>query len=200
MSPAIAATALVADQMLSPTSVVPSSLLTVAEGPVLRLASVLSDEHIPAGLETTERLYREFRPKGTIGAAGTMPLMLVLDRFNRTHPEMVANSTDGVFVMRTIRGLNDPTSMLNQRVSTFSVNDVMLDQAFANVRRIFDSSVRVPVGDGIAGSFPGGIESRLEELDRLRRLRVSVLLRNTTVLEILNAIVRAAPGTVWTRA
>jgi hypothetical protein len=112
-------------------------------------------------------------------AGGTV--QQALDALVRTDPRYLWQLTNDVIVVRPVLASADPDNLLNQPVRDIDWQDVTVEQAFVNVRKLIHGSSNVPP------AFPGSYDARL----------VSVRVRSGSVLDVLNEIVRAHGELMW---
>ena len=105
-----------------------------------------------------------------------------LDAVVRTDPRYLWQLMNDVIVVRPVLASADPDNLLNQPVRDIDWQDVTVEQAFLNVRRLIHGSSNVP------STFPGSVhDARL----------LSVRIRSSSVLNVLNEMVRAHGELMW---
>jgi hypothetical protein len=110
----------------------------------------------------------------------------VLDEITTHDPRYTWREDDGVIHLRPLTSLDDPRDALNQPVSSFVLEDGRLSDALREVQFLLHPDWR---NDGRLGSGPSPTAMGLR--------RFSVRQANTTLIGLLDAIVKAHRSSSW---
>ena len=185
---ALAASAAASEVASSLPDQVPRFVADAAEASVSDFAYALAEARLPGGVVAFERDFERgsgtlWQRRSTEEAAG-VPLREVVTSFRRRHARYDIEEREGVMLVRA-RQIELRVGPLAKTADRFRVDGLDPLAALHEAMRMVDASIP----GGVVGSFLGGLPEA--------RAPITLDMPNVTFLEVLNEIVRQAPGTVW---
>ena len=173
----------------------PRFLADAAQTSVADFAYGLAEARISAGFLAFDNDFLE--PGGTLwhrrpmDDAGQVPLETALNIFRTRYPMYDVKDRDGVLLIRA-RAFGVVRPLSEKRAERFRLEGVPLATAFNEAMRIVNPAI--PVRGGVVGSV---LATPDEPVPVTSDPLVYVDVTNATFVDVLNEIVKQAPGTVW---
>ena len=167
---------------------VPAFVAAAAERSVGDFAYALAEARVSAGFVSVEGDFEH--ASGTLWHGRTtdqalgVPFQEALTSFRSRHPRYDIEEREGVLLVRA-RQIAFTVGPLAKTAERFRIDGLHLLVAFHEAMRMVDAAIPA----GVVGSFPGGLPESPAP--------IAFDMTNVTFLEVLNEIVRQAPGTVW---
>jgi hypothetical protein len=121
-----------------------------------------------------------------------MPLEAAINIFRSRQPRYDVEAREGLLLVH-VRDIELSVGPLAKTAERFRVDGVPRPTAFNEAMRLVDQAI--PVRGGVVGSLLG-MPEETTPADRIGPL-ITLDVSNVTLLDVLNDIVRQAPGTVW---
>jgi hypothetical protein len=180
---------------------VPRFVVEAAEMLVADFGYALAEARVSAGFVVFENDFfeRDFERtsgkiwhRGSVAETEEVPLEAAVSIFHARHPLYDVEQWEGVLLIRAqeLKGLGGP---LAKKAERFRIEGLPLPTAFNEAMRIVDPGI--PARGGVVGSILSSPEEPAPAITPGPLISVDIV--NATVVEVLNEIVKQAPGTVW---
>jgi hypothetical protein len=121
-----------------------------------------------------------------------VPFEDALDVFRSAHPDYEVETSSQLLRIRA-RAAATASSLFTKRAARVRMDALPLPSAVNRAMRVVDPSI--PMADGVVGSIPSSPDD--PPVPVADPPRITVDLSQATFLDVLDEIVRQAPGTVW---